>query len=587
MNDPQKEAATPVITAAHESLPPTQFRLPQRCSSDRQRARRATLALQRETYQLTRDDLGGHPDDGYRLPPRQVELPDVERFSPVKAAGVAFQRERARLNRWVSAPGELLSLGPSEALYLRRLALLDLPPSARRQAYRWDQDVEFGRQRLAGVNPLALRRCHEPPAPRLAEAAGRVLEENGTTLDRAFDAGRLFSTSYPFLSDHRVQISATRRGQVIAAPTSLFWADASGDLIPLAIQLRPSGMGANPVFTPLGDQGAWMIARAHAQVADAHYHEAISHLLCTHLVNEVFIVCTRRHLHPDHPIAQLLAPHCWYTLAINVTARGHLLSDGGPMDTAMATGVPGVLDLGRRAFQEWSFFDQIPLDDLKKRGVCDAEVLSRYPYRDDVTDLWGALLAYTTDIVAIWYRDDGDVAADTELQGWAGELAAPHGGAIPGFPARILSREELARVLALIIHLASVAHAAVNNGQFDTYGFTPNAPGMVRGPLPESAPARGEGPGMKAFWRSLPGRDISLAQASMAWVLSEPTRINLFGAGDVPAFQEDVSPASRAAVATLRRRLAGISDKIAARNATLPVPYTYLDPRNIGCSTEL
>lgn len=585
MNEPLNHPVNAAISLVEEN-PPTEFRLPHRCSADRLRARRATLALQREIYQLTRDNLVGHPDEGFRLPPRQVELPSQERFSLVKAAGVALRRERTRFNRWVSAPRDLLSLGPSEARFLRRLPLLDLPSVARRQPYRWDQDVEFGRQRLAGVNPLELRICTEIPA-QLRQAAEQVLGQNGSTVDQAMAEKRLYQTSYPLVADARVQISATRRGQVLAAPTCLFWSDRAGDLIPLAIQLRPSGTGTNPVFTPLGNHASWMLARAHAQAADAHYHEAISHLLRTHLVNEVFIVCTRRHLHPDHPIAQLLEPHCWYTLAINVTARGHLLSGGGPMDTAMAAGVPGVLDLARLAFQGWSFFAQNPLQDLAERGVYNREALPNYPYRDDVEQLWGALLAYTQDIVGIWYPSEDDIKLDDELQSWARELAAGYGGALPGFPSPIASREQLAEALAIIIHLTSVAHAAVNNGQFDQYGFTPNAPGMVRGPLPEIAYGRGEGPGMKEFWRALPGRDITLAQASMAWVLSEPTRLNLFGAGDVPAFQEEVSPASRAAVATLRRRLAGIAEKIEARNATLPVAYTYLEPTNIGCSTEL
>jgi hypothetical protein len=70
-------------------------------------------------------------------------------------------------------------------------------------------------------------------------------------------------------------------------------------------------------------------------------------------------------------------------------------------------------------------------------------------------------------------------------------------------------------------------------------------------------------------------------------VLSEPTAINLYGAGTNAAFDAAASPAASAAVAAFRRRLDGITARIDDRNSTQAVPYTYLDPRNVACSTEL
>jgi hypothetical protein len=44
--------------------------------------------------------------------------------------------------------------------------------------------------------------------------------------------------------------------------------------------------------------------------------------------------------------------------------------------------------------------------------------LDDYPYAQDGMDLWGALLAYFTGYLQLYYRSDADVASDTELQAW-------------------------------------------------------------------------------------------------------------------------------------------------------------------------
>jgi arachidonate 15-lipoxygenase len=540
--------------------------------------------MQKQSYFFTRDALAGNPADGFRLPPYQATLPPGAGFSARKFARVLFHKQQVQANATIAKIPSAVSTGRSAGAYARMLLLVPRPDAAS----RWEQDAEFARLRVAGANPMQIQRRTTSPSRLLAEAADRVLAANGTTLTEALDTGRLFETDYGALQDARIQEEVAKKGRTLAAPTCLFWADHTGHLVPLAIQLRPSANGANPVFTPLDDRGSWMLARAHAQAADGHYHEGVWHLLTTHLVNEAVIISTSRQLHPDHPIARLLVPHTWYNVAIDVIARGDLLSSGGPIDTAMAAGVAGVLDLARLEYAKWSFKDNVPARDLARRGVDDASVLSFYPYRDDVMELWRAIHALVRDMLAVWYRNDADVAGDYELQAWAAELADPHGGAIPGFPATIPTVDELIETVTAVIHRMSAAHAAVNNGQFDNYGFVPNSPGQVKGPLPEVLAPKNEGKkGMKTFWRSLPPPAEALAQIGMAWVLSEPTAINLYGAGTDEAFTAEASPASSAAVQAFHRRLDAISHRITDRNRTLRVPYTYLDPRNVACSTEL
>jgi hypothetical protein len=427
------------------------------------------------------------------------------------------------------------------------------------------------------VNPRSLFRWHEVPPDALAEAADRVLRERfATRLGAALDAGRLFGTDYPLLQDPLVQ-SQVRPHVTLAAPTLAFFLDDASELHPLAIQLRP---GPGPVSTPLDAPGDWLLARTHAQAADAHYHEAIFHLLETHMVSETFAIATARELHPDHPLSQLLHVHFEWNLAIDDLARHDLLSPGGPIDLVFGASVGGVLDLARLAWRDWSFEARGFAEDLAERGVGD-KPLERYWYREDGAEIHRALHAYAERILRLWYRDDAAVAADFELQAWARALA----GWIPrGFPAEITSRAQLVAIATEVIFRASAGHAAVNNGQYDAYGFGPNAPGSVAAPLPRPG---GPPVGEEQVLAALPGVERTLAAIGMSWTLSQPTHHSLLTAGEVPAFTKELNPAAYDAVDALRARLRAISASIRSRNRTLAEPYTYLDPRNVGRSAGI
>ena len=116
--------------------------------------------------------------------------------------------------------------------------------------------------------------------------------------------------------------------------------------------------------------------------------------------------------------------------------------------------------------------------------------MPNYHYRDDGILIWNAIESYVTEIINIFYKSDDDIKEDTELQNWANDV---HFNGFPGhngtpdghsFPERIESRGELINYCTLIIFNGYAYHFAVNFGQFDIYGFTPNAPFSLRQPPP-------------------------------------------------------------------------------------------------------
>ena len=208
---------------------------------------------------------------------------------------------------------------------------------------------------------------------------------------------------------------------------------------------------------------------------------------------EAYGVATMRNLPDAHPLYKLLQPHFRYTMAINSAARAALINHDGIIARNFAIGNDGLIELFKRASTvhrvQWTNIKW----NLKERGVDNSDELPGYYYRDDGIRLWDAIEEYAREIICLFYKCDNDVKTDTEVKKWVQEihttafpgfLGAPQGH---GFPDKIETREELVEYCTLIMFTGSAQHAAVNFGQFDTYGYTPNAPIGMRKRPPQHA----------------------------------------------------------------------------------------------------
>lgn len=565
---------------------PSPYQLPQHVSPDRRRARERIVERERARFELKKDAPEGLPDDLRPLPPDCARLPSDADFTPAKLFG-----ELAAYRMWTAlnmVPGTVKWMALSRRAS-RYMAIFQGILGPRAVMSRWAEDAEFARQRLTGVNPMQLTRLASDERTPLWEAADRVLRARkpARTMAEVHRAGRVFYTSYSVLWHPRIQ-GQLNPGSHLAAPTCLFWADDTDQLMPLAIQLKPpEEKEKNPVFTPLDPTYDWLMARAHAQSADTHTHEGTYHLLETHLVSGAIALCLYRRVHPDHPLRQLLDPHYVDNLAINKLALGGLLAPGGTIDTALSGKVAGTLDAARLFYAGWSWKERGLRAELAGRGVMDRGALPFYYYRDDALEVFEAIERYAAGILDLWYRTDEDVQRDTELQAWVAEVASAQGAHIPGFPARIATLAELSALCAELIFRAGPQHAALNNGQFDAYAWVPNAPALLRSRLPDEPSPEGGHFKEGDFWRAMPGWSPATSQMNMVWVLSAPTSRTLLHAGDSPAFHPSLCPQAEDVVAAFRRRLHTISQTIQRRNERLDIPYRFLDPLNISRSTDI
>ena len=527
------------------------------------------LAAQRELYEWDR-----RPG----LPPLCKGVPAPERFSRASAYEMLSDAAESVASGALSLYGRLRR-SPTKISDYDALYALRHPP---RVIERWRSDREFARQRLNGINPFLITCIAELPEhfPVTDEHLRGVLP-HGVSLTRLLDERRVFLCDWKDVAGAPLVL-----GRFQAAPMALFWLDDSRTLMPLAIQLGQSPAEAPVIFTPADDVWLWLTARTYVTNADGTYHEVVAHLTRTHLVMEPVWVAACRTLPPEHPVHELFAPHFTGTININDDALTELLAPGGPIDITMSPGSDGSFWLAEQEYSRWRLDDWNPRADLARRGVLDPEVLPGYWFRDDALALFDAIGEYVGQLLNDFYRSDDDVRGDPELLAFARELVADDGGRVRGTrvtaDGRLESIADVVSLLQQVVYTVSAEHGAVNNGQWDQFGYIPNTPGALFMPPPTSKHMTNEA----RLVYALPGYRSSIEQMAMVHMLSAPTLTPLgsypddFFIGSVPA---------ELCVDRFRSRLDDIAFAIEHRNRELPAHerYTYLVPSDVGRSITI
>jgi arachidonate 15-lipoxygenase len=276
---------------------------------------------------------------------------------------------------------------------------------------------EFARLRVAGFNPLMIQQVKTLDAkfPLTEEQFKTVLADD--SLAEAGSSGRLYLADYAELTAIAGGTFPKGEQKYINAPLALFAVPkGKNSLTPIAIQLGQDP-NTNPIFLrQAGDEPNWLLAKTVVQIADANYHQLISHLGRTHLFIEPFAIATNRQLASNHPLYILLKPHFQGTLAINDAAQSGLVSAGGTVDSLLAGSIATSRAVSVRGVKTYNFDEAMLPVALKKRGVDDPNLLPDYPYRDDALLVWEAIATWVKNYLSIYYFKDDDVIRDSELQ---------------------------------------------------------------------------------------------------------------------------------------------------------------------------
>ncbi|BAY87447.1 lipoxygenase-like protein [Calothrix parasitica NIES-267] len=391
-------------------------------------------------------------------------------FSILKESGLSiFQDSLSRVKSLLyekRPTGHVSSLNDYQKLFPE----MEIP----KIADNFSTDEQFAYMRVAGYNPVMIERVNKL-GDRFPVTEAQYQEVMGDdSLTAAGEEGRLYLADYGIL-EGAVNGTFPSQQKYIYAPLALFAIpknsenDESSLMRPVAIQCGQNPQN-NPICTPKSDKYAWLFAKTIVQIADANYHEAVTHLGRTHLLVGPFVVATHRQLPDSHPLNILLRPHFEGTLAINNAAQSSLIAAGGGVDKLLASTIDNSRVLAAVGLQSYGFNEAMLPKQLEKRGVNDTQKLPIYPYRDDALLIWNAIHTWVADYLSIYYKDDTSIQNDTYLQNWAIEAGAYDGGRVPDFGQEnglIQTLDYLIDATTLIIFTASAQHAAVNFPQGD------------------------------------------------------------------------------------------------------------------------
>uniref|UniRef100_A0A1J3JMU6 Lipoxygenase n=1 Tax=Noccaea caerulescens TaxID=107243 RepID=A0A1J3JMU6_NOCCA len=394
----------------------------------------------------------------------------------------------------------------------------DTPAVIKWDRFAWLRDNEFGRQALAGVNPVNIELLKELPIrskldPALygsqesaltEEVIAREVLHYGMTIEQAFKEKRLFLLDYhdmllPFVE----KINSIKEDpRKTYASRTIFLYSKTGALRPLVIELSlpPSAETENKFVYAHGHDATthwiWKLAKAHVCSNDAGVHQLVNHWLRTHASMEPYIIATNRQLSTMHPVYKLLHPHMRYTLEINARARKSLINGGGIIESCFTPG-KYAMELSSAAYKSMWRFDMEGLPaDLVRRGMAEEDssaecgvklVIEDYPYASDGLLIWKAIKDLVESYVKHFYSDSKSITSDLELQAWWDEIK--NKGHYdkkdePWWP-KLNTTQDLSEILTNMIWIASGQHAAINFGQYPFGGYVPNRPTLLRKLIPQ------------------------------------------------------------------------------------------------------
>ncbi|XP_059185720.1 arachidonate 12-lipoxygenase, 12R-type-like [Centropristis striata] len=442
----------------------------------------------------------------------------------------------------------------------------------------WKEDAFFGYQFLNGVNPILIRRCSALPG-NFPVTDNMVFLHGQSSLADEMKKGNIFLCDYKRLDGLKTN-TINGKKQYLMAPLVLLHKTPDDKLMPIAIQLKQTPADDNPIFFPSDSEYDWLMAKIFVRSADFNEHQLNVHLLRTHLLAEVFAVSLLRNLPMVHPLYKLLIPHTRYTLQINHLARLVLISETGVFTQFAASGGEGMMTLLQRSLSSMTYSSLCIPDDIAERGLED---VPNFYYRDDGLKLWDIIYRFVQGVLRLHYKSDAEVRKDSELQKWISDIFE-HGflsQANTGIPQSFTTVAQVVKFVTMVIFTGSAQHSAVNTGQYDYGGWMPNTPISLQLPPPTTKGTTSEATMLQTF----PDVNTTVQGMSTMWLLSKQSS-DFVALGQYPEdhFSEEV-PCKL--IKAFQGELQVLSAVIKARNKSLEVPYTYMDPTEVENSVAI
>ncbi|CAE7822026.1 unnamed protein product [Symbiodinium microadriaticum] len=561
---------------AREVIRP-KLELPQNCSPEQRKVRQEEVESAAKEY-VFNHAWSGYPPNIKKLPKREASLKDKVAVEGGFAEGIA-ESLAGQWMRYVAYEGEhIFRSKPPFSAYKAIYKHSALPAIADND--KWQEDAVFALQRLNGMFPWFIQRVTDldkflATFP-IEEASIKNLIPDNQTLSSLADGGRLY-----YVSQECLEGATPAHEHVMTAPTTLFFVNDLGQLMPLGIQLYPKPAPDNPVFTPNDNPNTWLGVKIHVSCADTLVYSLYNHAVYIHFVMSAIWTSANRTLPVEHPVYAFLKPHFWMTLFVTNQVVGSMDKESGAQLKILGIDYSGQNLMVSRCYEKFDFRTYKPEFDFSSRGVNDANKLPNYCYRDDLNKLWEIDYNYVKSMMELFYSSDSDVLNDNELQAWMADLVSEEGAGLHGLPLngdnKLETRESFYEILASILLTVTSRHSSIINSALQ-FGYVPANPSIYRLAAPQDASAALD---LKEVSDSLPpiseaieGRDLIASAAHFV-----PVKINALGHYPV-GFTVGWPDGADANIAAWQEALSQLSTEIQTRNEALEFPYAAVDPDN-------
>lgn len=551
-----------------------------------------------------------NPETGKDVP---FWVPHDDSFFPEKIEGFvtraaeADKKSAALVGSFGGPAGKFSNMRSIKNMYepLPEVRTLPMPKVFQGREDAWKSDVEFGRQRIAGLNPTTIESITSlPKTSSITDAFVRPALLGGGTLEQRLREKKMYMIDYtPAFLDLVEKINSQKGGipRFQYAPRCLFYWNEQKQLMPVAIEL--STPTQRIVYTPQDSLTEWTLAKAHFLAADFAIHELHTHLNRCHAAAEPYQIATRRCLSSMHPVFRLLMPHFVDTLQVNMFARFALIDAGGGFETLFTAGKY----IGEAAStwygKYWRFKTEGLPADLMKRNMATAPkganwqageidlVLEDYPFAQDGILIWRSIYKWVSDYLQLYYTHSTDVSGDVELQSWWEEIKTKGHPDIVFFKHAkeeevwppMVTISDLTYILCTIIWVVTAQHSAINFGQYDYAAYMPNTPSYMVAPMPPpgavSTPSDVLDEGL--FLSSMPPPAIAAGVAVVLEELSTIGEDDVMLGTEVPHWHAD--PRAKKVFKSFSRMVSNAEKKMLQRNSQISnpsrsFPYTLMLP---------
>uniref|UniRef100_A0A4W5NWU2 Si:dkey-17e16.9 n=1 Tax=Hucho hucho TaxID=62062 RepID=A0A4W5NWU2_9TELE len=504
-------------------------------------------------------------------------LPSEVKFSFSKMSEFIYTKSAAiaelKLKRLVDSPEQWKDLDMMKTVFWKNRT-----PISEYVSEHWKEDDFFGSQFLNGTNPNVIQRCATlPPNFPVTNEMVQPFLKDGSSLAMEMKKGNIFLCDYKRLEGVPTRV-VNGKPLSLTAALCLFYKNPEDKLLPIAIQLEQQPSQQNPIFLPSDSEHDWLLAKIFVRNADFSEFQISYHLLGTHLLAEAFTMSTLRSLPIMHPLHKLLIPHFRYTLQINLLARKRLISPDGPL--ANVRTLNGLKELLKRAHSEITYSSLCLPENIVARGL---ESIPNFYYREDGLKLWNIINSFVRKMVELFYSSNSEVSRDSELQDWINEIFIHGflGNNKSGIPKRFDKVEEVVKFITMIIFTVSAQHCALNMGQFDYGGWVPNNPLLLR-KAPPTTKGRSS---MNTILEVLPNISTTVNNMASTWLLSK-RYTDTIPLGTYPDQHFDEAVPLQI-IKQFQAELSYLSGSIIKRNATLTLPYNYLNPAEMENSVSI